>query len=456
MTQSSSSAPAAAPSVRALAGAVGGFFVDMYDVYLPTVVLAPALAYFVPPTMGAAGQATVNALIFVASLVGRPLGTLILGPLSDRISRKRMAQVSIIGFGVSTGVMALVPGYATIGMLSPVLLIALRLLDGIFLGGQYTAANPLALEHAPVNKRGLYGALLNIGYPVALAVITIVSLILLAIFPVGDATSAYATTGWRFAFLFGCALSIPVFIHFTRNVEDSSEFKRVEEEVEEGAEARQRPLRELFSGRYARTIVVGMMMSCGAWATLDGTVGVYSAHFKAMEVSPTLISASLLVTALVGAVAYPAIGRLTQRVGRGRVIFTLGLINLVVATIAFGVAVAVHQSSAAFAVATFFANLPGILVWATITTFINELYPTRIRSTGYGVTHSATSIIPAFYTYYMGWLAHLMPYEFTPIVIAGIGAVLLTVAGLLAPDVRTKHMSEITGTETGERVALAA
>ena len=139
---------------HAVRGAWMGFYVDLFDIYLPIVVLAPAIIYFVSPELSASATAIVSASIFAATLLGRPTGAAIFGHFADTIGRRRTAIISVAGFGVATLLIALLPGYAQWGITAVVLLIALRFVDGIFLGGEYTSANPLAMEYAPRRSVG--------------------------------------------------------------------------------------------------------------------------------------------------------------------------------------------------------------------------------------------------------------------------------------------------------------
>src|ERR1700733_14616662 len=90
----------------------------------------------------------------------------------------------------------------------------LRLLDGIFVGGEYTAANPMAMEYAPAHKRGLYGSCIHIGYPIALVFISLLGAYMLRVAPAGGASSAYAVWGWRIPFLIGALLAATLFVYY--------------------------------------------------------------------------------------------------------------------------------------------------------------------------------------------------------------------------------------------------
>src|ERR1700745_1846341 len=102
----------------ALIAAFVGFFVDMFDVYLPTVALGPAMAYFQPDTMSTAAKSTLFYIVFALSLVGRAIGATVFGHYADRLGRRRVAIFSMGGFTVVTLLIALLPGYATLRIAS--------------------------------------------------------------------------------------------------------------------------------------------------------------------------------------------------------------------------------------------------------------------------------------------------------------------------------------------------
>lgn len=206
---------------NAIWGAFLGFFVDMFDIYLPVVVLAPALIYFVSPQLDATTSAIVGASIFAATLVGRPLGALIFGRFADSIGRRRTTIIAVSGFGVATLLMALLPGYEQIGIAAVVVFIVLRFVDGIFLGGEYTSASPLAMEYSPREKTGLYGTLIMTGFPLAYAFISLITMFLLFWLPSEGLNSPYVQWGWRIPFFFGAFLAFAFVAYYYYFVDES-------------------------------------------------------------------------------------------------------------------------------------------------------------------------------------------------------------------------------------------
>jgi MFS family permease len=437
--------PAAAPSEdspefrakgrRALGAAMFGFFVDMYDVYLPVIALAPAIVYFSSAGSTAVDMAVFTALIFVASIIGRPLGSLIFGPLGDRLGRRKTTLICAAGITVSTGLMAVLPGYSTIGVWALVSLVVLRLVAGVFLGGEYTAANPLAMEYTPRHRRGVAGSLINMGYPLALAFITVVTLVTLQFFPAGGPDSAYAVWGWRIPFAVGFVICSALFYYYLTSVPESELWTKM-------PKAQGNPLRNLFAGSNARSFAVAFVVGTGAWLTLNGTIGVFATHFRGMGVPDGRINTVILISALLGAAMFPLVGAAGQRFGRRQVIMVIGAACALVGAATFALAVAESEtlSMVPFAVA---AIVPGLWIWAMITAFLMELFPTSVRASGYGVAYSLPSVIPAFYAYYMVWMSGLMDYAYTPVVIIAAGGVLLVVGGYVAKDRRHMDLGEV-------------
>ncbi|RLV54856.1 MFS transporter [Aeromicrobium phragmitis] len=421
---------------RALGAAVFGFFVDMYDVYLPVIVLAPAMAYFMPPETSTADTAIFFSLIFVASIIGRPLGSLLFGPLGDRVGRRRITLIAAAGSAICTGAMVVLPGYSTLGVGALAILVVLRLLDGIFLGGEYTGANPLAMEYTPAHRRGVAGSLINTGFPLALAFITLVTLATMSVLPTGDADSAYAVWGWRIPFLLGFLLCSALFLYYLFSVPESEIWTKASKPAGN-------PLRELFSRRHLRVMAVSFVAVTGAWLTMNSTVGVFANHFRGLGVGDGNINATILVVALVGASLFPVMGALGQRFGRRQVIMGIGLTSAVVGSSAFALAVSNRDNGALLFALGILVILPGLMIWALITAFLMELFPTEIRASGYGVAYALPSIIPACYAYYMAWLGNVMDYAYTPVVLIVLGGALIALGGYLAADRRHVDLEDI-------------
>jgi MFS family permease len=327
-------------------------------------------------------------------------------------------------------VIAALPGYDAWGDAAIVVLIVLRLLDGIFIGGEYTAANPLAMEYSPKEKRGLYGAFIHIGYPAALVCITLLAALMLKVAPGGGADSAYATWGWRIPFVMGALLSGALFIYYYRLVPES--------ELWRSAKKSTAPLKQLFSGSDLRRLGQLFVVMTGAWLTLNATIGALPGVINTiLGVKSSGVNTGILIGAAVSVVLYPAIGLLSQKFGRRPTIAVIGLLNLLPACALYYILVAgTYRSPTGLVFLVALVALLSLPIWAVHTPYLAESFRTGIRSSGYGISYSLATILPGFYSFYMLGLAKLMPYAYTPIVLLALGGLLLSLGALAGPETK--------------------
>jgi len=404
----------------------------MFEVYLPIAVLTPALEYFIPAGLSAANRATIFSVVFAISLMGRPIGSLIFGHFGDRLGRRRITLISVGGFAVATLLVAALPGYGTWGGASIATLLVLRLVDGIFIGGEYTAANPLAMEYSHKEKRGLNAALIHVGYPAALVCVSLLTVSILKVAPGGDAGSAYAVWGWRLPFLIGALLAGALFFYYYYMVPES--------EVWRSSKKNAAPLKEIFAGADLRRLGQLVVVMSGAWLTLDTTVAAFPGVINAvLGVKSPDVNTGILIGAAISVPIFPLMGILSQKFGRRPVIAILGLLNLLPASALYYVLVAgaYHDSIKLIGLIALILVLT-TPVWAVITPYLTESFRTEIRSSGYGVSYSLAAILPGLYSFYMLGLANFMPYEFSPIVLLALGGLMLTLGALAGPE--TKHV----------------
>lgn len=418
---------------RALRAAFMGFFVDMFDVYLPIVTLGPAMSYFQPATLSPALQSTLYYIVFALSLVGRPIGATLFGHYGDKLGRRKVTLLSIGGFGMVTLLIGLLPGYQTWGVASITLLIVLRLVDGIFIGGEYTGANPLAMEYAPKNSRGAWSAIIQAAFPVAMAVMALMTAGLLRIFPAGNTESPYVRWGWRIPFFVGALLASGVFVYYLKRVPES--------EVWASAEKSRWPLKELFRGGNFRCLLQVFLLMSGIWFTLNAITSIMPGVLLTVRhVNTVVVTNAQFIANLVLILVFVPVGLLGQRLGRRVLLTAFGLTSCTLGPCLYFVLVkSGYRSAVEVIVLVTAVNLCATPVWAMITSYITERFPTSVRASGYGVGYSAATIIPAFSSFYMLGLKGLgVPYAYTEIVILALGGVLLLAGALSGPE--TKHV----------------
>jgi MFS family permease len=367
---------------RAVQAACFGFFVDMFDVYLPITALVPALIFFTPTGLSGTSRATIFYLVFSATLIGRPVGALVFGYFGDSLGRRRTVLVSVVGLSFATLMIAMLQGHAAWGAFSITALIALRFVNGVFVGGEYTGANPLAMEYSPKDKRGLYGALIHIGYPAALVCTSLLTTLMLRVAPAGGANSPYATWGWRVPFLIGAMLSGVLFLYYYWFVPES--------ELWRSAPKSAAPLKELFQGANLRRLGQLFIVLTGAWLTLNATIGALPGVTNAvLGVKSASVNIGILIGSAIAAILYPFIGLLSQKFGRRPTIVVIGFLNVVPACAGYyALVVFGYRDPGMFISLVALIIVPSLSFWAVHTPYLAESFHTGIRSCGYGVSLS--------------------------------------------------------------------
>jgi hypothetical protein len=420
---------------NALKGAFLGFYVDLFDIYLPIVALAPAIAYFISPQISPGTTAIISASIFAATLVGRPLGAAIFGHYADTIGRRRTAIISVTGFGVATLLIALLPGYEQIGILAVVLLIALRFIDGVFLGGEYTSANPLAMENAPREKRGLYSGIIDSAFPLAYASISLITLALLLVMPSEGADSAYAQWGWRIPFLIGALLAFAFVFYYSRTVTES--------ELWQHADKPDAPLRSLFQGENLKSFLQVFLLMNGLWLSLQTVAAVLPGVLaSSVGLSSTQVTITLVIAYLVLTPVIVASGAMSQLTGRRLFLMAVGMIMALVATALYYLIIS-GAVSGLFWIIVLTSILVSIVVcpFALTPAYVSERFHVGVRASGYGLAYSLAVIPPSFYAFYQAGLATFMPSEYTVLALLVVGALLIAFGAAWGPETKDVEFS---------------
>jgi MFS family permease len=417
---------------NAIKGAFASEFIDMFDIYLPVVVLSPVMFLFQPPNLSGGAQAILASLVFITTLLGRPVGALLFGIIADRLGRRTASIYSVSGFGAVTLLIALLPGYDGIGVASYWLLVVLRFVDGIFLGGGYTGAMPLAIEYSKKEERGFVGGFVLSAFCASYLCINLVALLMLVLFPLEGPGSPYALWGWRIPFVIGAALAFALAAYYVSSV--------VESEIWRGGAARQRvPLSSLVRGRGGRDLAQVLLMMSGFWLT-QNMITIYlptgllsqTLHLNGLQVTSTL-----MFTYFVLFFSYIAAGAIGQRVGRRRFFVVVGpLIATVGAAILYVLA---NAASLSLTTVTLLVCAMAVLVtspWGVIVTYINERFATDVRATGFGVGFSLSVIIPSFYAFYLTGLSAWIPPGIAPVALLCLGGLLGMVGALMGPETR--------------------
>lgn len=422
------------PAHRAARAGVFAFFVAQFDIYLPVLVLAPAIGYFQPADLGAGTAALLAALVFPATLVTRPLGAALFGVVADTVGRKPATLAAVAGFGTVTLLISTLPGAQTAGVWSLVALIALRALNGVFLGGEYTSAITLAMEWSPRRRRGLLAGVMLAASPAAYATLAALTLVLLQVLPSAGPASAYAQWGWRIPFVLGSLLTVPLFLHFRRAV--------VEPPTRRTARGARSPLTALVSGPHRRRLLQVFVLMTGVWLANNMTSAVLPGLLREhLGLSATGASVAMLVESLAVVLAFVACGALSQRIGRRAFYVGYGLVVAVAGSGAYAAVLSVRGPLAVTAALAALVGVTTIGSFGPVAAYLTELFPARMRATGFGVGYSLALVLPAFYAFYLPALAAVVTPRLAPVVVVAVAGLLVAAGGFLGPETRDVEMT---------------
>ncbi|GAA4903144.1 MFS transporter [Streptomonospora salina] len=411
-------------------GAFYGYFVDFYDIYLPTMALAPAMVYFEPEHLDTVTSSTIYYITLAITLLGRPLGASIFGHMADSVGRKPATMVAVGGSTVITFLMMLMPGYALLGWFAIIGLILLRFVNGIFLGGIYTAAVPLAMESAPPEKRARVSTRIMLGYPLAFIVVSLVTTLMLQITPVED--GSYLEWGWRAPFVLSVVFQV-AFLLYYRGVEEPPTGKR--------AKDRPSPLKELVArGPNRRGLMQVFVLMSGMWLSLQTAVsmmpGFLTGVLKVPDMAVT-VATIVFFTVLMG--AYLGIGRVADAWGRRPVLILFGVLTATVVPALYWLLTATAEPGEGVVATLVLAGTVVVVAntpWGILSAYIPERFPVEVRASGFGVGYTFAVIIPSLYSFFLVWLSHLMPYEYAQIPLVVLGGLLAVAGALMGPETK--------------------
>ena len=391
---------------------------DQFDIFLPVVALAPASAGL----FGSDALAANTGLVFVATLLGRPLGAALFGPLADRIGRTSTTRVALAGVSLTTLLIALVPGHEVLGAGTLAIVVALRFLGGIFIGGEYTAAIPLAMEWSAPRRRGLLSGTVMSMSPLANATISALVLLMLSVLdPV-----TYSAWGWRLPFVAGAALAAAMLWYYRRGgVADSLAWT--------GTVKRPRPLRDVLLGTHRRALGQVLLMMTGLWLLTNMSVPTLTAALQTDgDLDARTVPFAMMCGTAASAGTMLALGHASTSAGRRRTLAAAGVLAAVAAPVAYA---GVFASSAVPVTVLLVVALQVVAVsgYGPVGAYLAERFPTAVRSSGYGVGYSLSIVLPALYPYYLPPLQAALGEQTAVAALLCLGGALLATGALLGP-----------------------
>ncbi|RDW19741.1 MFS transporter [Oceanobacillus chungangensis] len=369
---------------KSVFGAAIGNLIEWFDYatygYLATVIAA---VFFAPGNETAALLATFA--VFAASFIVRPLGGVIWGYYGDRIGRKRILVLTVIIMSLSTFMIGIIPGYASIGIAAPILLLVCRLVQGFSASGEYAGAAAFIAEHAPDSKRGLLVSMV----PASTAAGLVLGAIIASLLEFNLSTEALQSWGWRIPFLLSAPLGI--FALFIRlKLEDAELFKEMEKKEQSSNKKKNTSMLKGIKQNFRQVVAALGVVSLNA-------VGFYII----LTYMPTYLSqelgfnaASSILTTILSLGSYvlllPLIGFIADRVGRKPVLITACVLFLLLTYPTFVMLSwgGVYAILAQILLGAILAGNDGVLA-----TFLSEMFPTNVRYSCFALSFNSSNAL---------------------------------------------------------------
>lgn len=405
MTSTTAASPGHTSPLRVALASFIGTTIEYYDFFIfgtAAAVVFPKL--FFPDASPLIGT-LLSFATFGVGFLARPLGGVVFGHFGDRIGRKRMLIISLVTMGVATFLMGVLPTHAVIGLWAPILLTALRLIQGFAVGGEWGGATLMAVEHAPPGKRGFYGAFPQMGAPAGVALATI------AFFLASQLPDPQLLAwGWRVPFLLSAVLVV-VGLVIRLTIAESPAFAAVRER---NAVVAMPVVQAIRTHPKEILLVAGTYLSQGVFAYICMS---YLVAYATTEVGITKPEAlgGVFIAAVVAVVLYSVFGALSDRWGR-KTTYLLGatamgivvapafaLINSGSATaftvalvLVFGIAMAPAGGATCSLFSLVFApevRYSGASVGYTLSQILGSAFAPMIATALYAATHSSTAVV---------------------------------------------------------------
>jgi metabolite-proton symporter len=364
----------------AFASAIGTT-IEWYDFFLFGVVTPIVLNKLFFPNFDPLVGTLLAYTTFFVGFISRPVGGIIFGHYGDRIGRKTILILTILIMGIATFLIGLLPTYSSVGIWAPIMLLVLRVLQGIGIGGEWGGAVLMAVEHSPTGKRGFYGSWPQVGVPAGLLLASGM-VYLLSYLPEND----FFSWGWRIAFLISAVL-VAIGVYIRLKIMETPAFLR----VQETQKIVHVPIFELFKTHGWNTL-----LGLGARYIEGVTFNIYGVFIiayitGALHLPRQTALAGVMISSAFMIVMLPVFGNLSDKIGRRRMFGTAGLMIGILTFPAFWLMET--QSSILIWIAI---TVPFGLIYPAVygpqAALFSELFDTRVRYTGISFVYQFSGI----------------------------------------------------------------
>ncbi|GAA1114534.1 MFS transporter [Arthrobacter flavus] len=321
---------------------------------------------------------------FGVGFAARPIGAVLFGYIGDRVGRRPALLITIVMIGVATGLIGFLPDFGSIGLAAPIMLAVLRLMQGLAVGGEWGGAMTIAVEHAPIEKRGRYAALVQVGSPVG-TLMSSGAFALVLLLP----SEAFDAWGWRLPFLAAFPLLL-IALYIRLQVEESPIFRELVK-LEERAKI---PAVDVFKQAWGRLLVAIAAAFLGVGGFYVMTTFVISYGTTTLGMDRQLMVNATLVAAVVQIGVVLLVGRISEKIGPGRMTFFGGLATAAGAFPLFWMIDTRNPAAIILAVTIGIALVS--LAYAVTGALLTEMFPPHLRYSGVALGYNLAGALSGF------------------------------------------------------------
>ncbi|MET9509378.1 MFS transporter [Streptomyces flavidovirens] len=367
---------------RLATASLAGTAIEFYDFFIYGTAAALVLGPLFFPTFSPLAGTLAAFGTFAVGFISRPLGSVVFGHIGDRYGRRPVLFASLLLTGIATVAVGCVPTYGSIGVAAPVLLLVLRFLQGLGLGGEWGGAVLLTAEHAPANRRGLWASFPQIGPSVGFLLANGVMLALSA--PLTDAQ--FAAWGWRVPF-WAAGLLAAAGLLLRTSLSETPQFK----ELAETGERASVPLAEVVRDHWRLVLLTAGALAVGYAVFYAVTTWSLSYATEHLGVSRTVMLTCIMAAVAIKGAATPFAAMLSDRYGRK----PLCLAGCAAAALwMFPMVALLHTAEPLLMFLGFLgAQLAFITMFAVVAAYLPELYEPRVRCTGAAVGYNLAGVL---------------------------------------------------------------
>ncbi|MFE3176727.1 MFS transporter [Amycolatopsis sp. NPDC059090] len=410
---------AASPELRKVTmSSLLGTVIEYYDFLIYSSIAALVFGPLFFPSLNSSTSTIAAFGTLAAGYVARPLGGLVFGHFGDKLGRKSMLMVTMTLMGAASFLIGVLPTYSSIGIAAPLLLVFLRVVQGIAVGGEWGGAALMVVEHASARRRGLWAGIMQLGSPLGSFLATLV-FALVSLLP----KPALFSWGWRLPFLLS-ALLLMIGLYVRLRVSESPVFR--EQAAKSGDKKPAVPVLQVL--RRPRALILACAAGIGPFA-LTALVSSHSiAYAKTLGYDVSDVARALLFVAGVGIICIPTFSAWSDRIGR-RTVSLIGAVGTIIYAIPL-YAMVTSGSVLWLTVGLMGAQVLQNLMYAPLAPMLSEMFGTEVRYTGVSLGYQLASLIGAGFTPLIasslvaGFGGSSLPLS----AIAGVGAVITIVA----------------------------